>query len=93
VAQAEQEQMIEMDLDGKDVAVPREVVRALAAAAATRAGVSERHRDLSLLLHRALESGCATLKRAEIRALCAVLEEERPDRFGSAGAELLRAVA
>lgn len=92
MTQAEQEQMVEMDLDGKAVDVPRDVVHALAAAAAARAGISERHRDLSLLLHRALDSGRATLKRAEMRALRAVLEE-RPDRFGPAGAELLRAVA
>jgi hypothetical protein len=86
------EEMVEIDLDGKAVRVPRDVVRALAASAADRAGISERHRDLSLLLHRALESGRAPLKRAEVRALCAVLEE-RPDRFGSAGDELLQAVA
>lgn len=84
--------MVEIDLDGSAVHVPRDVVGAIASAAADRAGISERHRDLSLLLHRALESGRATLKRAEVRALCAVLEE-RPDRFGPEGAELLRAVA
>jgi hypothetical protein len=87
------EEMIEIDLDGKVVSVPRDVVRALAAAAAARAGVSERHRDLSLLLHRALEEGRAVLGRPEIRALCAVLEEEHPGRFGPVGAELLRATA
>lgn len=81
-----------MELDGRAFHVPPEVVRALAAAAAARAGVSQRHRDLSLLLHRALDSGRATLERGEVRALCAVLEE-RPDRFGPVGAELLRAVA
>jgi hypothetical protein len=87
------EEMIEIDLDGKIVPVPRDVVRALAAAAAARAGVSERHRDLSLHLHRGLELGRAVLVRAEVRALCAVLEEEHPDRFGPAGSELLRATA
>jgi hypothetical protein len=87
-----QEELVEIDLDGKAVYVPRDVVRALAAAAAGSAGISGRHRDLSLLLHRALESGRATLKLAEVRALCAVLEE-RPDRYGAAGAELLRAAA
>jgi hypothetical protein len=87
-----QEETVEIDLDGNAVTVPREVVDALAAAAAARAGISERHRDLSLLLHRALDSGRATLKRAEVRVLCAVLEE-RPDRFGPAGVKLLRAVA
>lgn len=90
MAQAEQEQTVEMDLAGRAVDVPRDVVRALAAAAADRAGVSERHRDLSLLLHRALDSGRARLERPEVRALRAVLEE-RPDRFGPTGAELLRA--
>jgi hypothetical protein len=85
------EETVEIDLDGKAVTVPREVVGAIAAAAAARAGISGRHRDLSLLLHRALVSGRATLRRAEVRVLCAVLEE-RPDRFGPAGAELLRAV-
>ena len=87
------EELIEIDLDGKVVPVPREVVSRLAAAAAARAGVSARHRDLSLLLHRALELGRAILGRGEMRALCAVLEEEHPDRFGPAGAELRRAAA
>jgi hypothetical protein len=87
------EELIEIDLDGKIVPVPRDVVSALAAAAATRAGISERHRDLSLLLHRALELGNARLGRGDVRALCAVLEEEHPDRFGPAGAELRRAAA
>lgn len=87
------EDLIEIDLDGKVVPVPRHVVSALAAAAATRAGASERHRDLSLLLHRALELGRATLGRGEVRVLCAVLEEEHPDRFGPAGSELRRAAA
>jgi hypothetical protein len=86
-------QTIEIGLDGKVVGVPRDVVSDLAAAAAARAGVSERHRDLSLHLNRALQSGHASLGRAEVRALVALLEEEHPDRFGSAAAELRRAVA
>ena len=85
--------MIEIDLDGKAVRVQRDVVSAIAAAAATRAGVSERHRDLSLQLNRALESGRVSLGQGEVRALVAVLEEEHPDRFGPAAAELLRAAA
>lgn len=85
------EETIELGLDGKAVSVPRELVRALAAAAADRAGVSARHRDLSLLLGRALETGQATLGPGEIRALRAVLEEEHPD-LGPAAAELLRAL-
>ncbi len=86
-------ELIEIDLDGRAVGVPRDVVNAIAAAAATRAGVSGRHRDLSLRLNRALESGRVSLDRDEVRALVAVLEEEHPDRFGPAAAELLRAVA
>ena len=88
-----QEEMIEIDLDGRVVPVPRGVVTDLAAAAATRAGVSERHRDLSLHLSRALESGHVRLGQGEVRALVAVLEEEHPGRFGPAATELLRAVA
>jgi hypothetical protein len=87
------EEAIEISLDGKVVAVPRDVVSEIAAAAATRAGVSERHRDLSLHLNRAFESGRAALGQGEVRALVAVLEEEHPERFGPAAAELRRAVA
>jgi hypothetical protein len=88
-----QEDMIEIDLDGRAVSVPRDVVSAIAAAAAARAGVSERHRDLSLQLNQALESGHVSLGHGEVRALVAVLEEEHPDRFGPVAAELLRAAA
>ena len=87
------EETIQVGLDGKVVAVPREVVDAIAAAAAARAGVSERHRDLSVHLGRALESGHVSLGQADVRALVAVLEEEHPDHFGPAAAELLRGVA
>jgi hypothetical protein len=88
-----EDETIEIDLDGKVVGVPRDVVGALAAAAAPRAHVSGPHRDLSLQLGRALESGRVSLGQSEIRALCAMIEEEHPDRFGPAAAELLRAVA
>jgi hypothetical protein len=83
---------IELDLDGKAVPVPRELADRIAAAAAARAGVSARHRDLSLLLARGLESGRASLGQGEVRALCVVLEEEL-DGLGPAAADLLRAVA
>ena len=83
---------IELDLDGKAVSAPRDLVERLAAASAARAGVSARHRDLSLSLARGLESGHASLGQEEVRVLCAVLEEEI-DRFGPVAAELLRAVA
>ena len=53
------QEQIELDLDGKVVPVPGEVVSEIAAAAAARAGVSQRHRELSLILGRALESGRA----------------------------------
>ncbi|HKD95643.1 MAG TPA: hypothetical protein VKB43_13130 [Gaiellaceae bacterium] len=85
--------MIEIALAGRVVSVPRDVVHAIATAAATRAGVSGRHRDLSLHLNRALESGRATLGRGEIRALAAVLEEAHPHRFGPGAAELRQALA
>jgi hypothetical protein len=87
------QEQIELDLDGKVVSVPGEVVSEIAAAAAARAGVSQRHRELSLILGRALESGRARLGQGDVRALVAVLEEEHPDRFGPAAAELRRAAA
>jgi hypothetical protein len=87
------EDTVQLDLAGKDVRVPRELVNRLAAAAAASAGLSARHRDLSLLLGQALESGQAALGQGEVRALGAVLEEEHPDRLDPAAAELLRAVA
>jgi hypothetical protein len=87
------EAAIEVGLDGQVVAVPRDVVSAIAAAAAASAGVSERHRDLSLHLNRALESGRVALGQGDVRALVAVLEEEHSGRFGPAAAELRRAVA
>jgi hypothetical protein len=86
------EEEIELDVDGIVVRAPRELVGRLAAAAAARAGVSARHRDLSLLLVRALDLGHVRLDRGDVRALGAVLEEERHERFGPAAAELLRAV-
>jgi hypothetical protein len=87
------EELVDLDLDGKVVSVPRELVSGLAAVAAARAGVSARHRDLSLLLGRALESGAAHLDQDNVRALCVVIEEGRDDRFGLAGVELLREAA
>lgn len=89
----EQEEMVEVDLAGHVVSVAHGLVAALAAAAAARAGVSSRHRDLSLLLSAALRSGRATLNRPEVRALGAVLEEEHSGRFGSGVAELRLALS
>jgi hypothetical protein len=86
------EEAIEIDVHGEIVGVPREVVSKLAAAAAARAGISSRHRDLSLLLGRALESGRVTLSRGEGRALRVVLEEG-PGGYGAPGDDLLRAAS
>jgi hypothetical protein len=87
------QETIELDLDGKAVPVPREVVSGLAAAAAAHAGVSARPRDLSLLLGRALESGHARLGQQEVRPLCVVLEEQQGDRLDASWTELLREAA
>lgn len=87
------EDTIDLNLDGKVVPVPRELVSTLAAAAAARAGISARHRDLSLLLGRSLESGSASLDQGALRALCAVIEEERADRFDPAWVDLIREAA
>jgi len=83
---------IELDLHGRPLGVPREIVSRLAAAAAARAGVSSRHRDLSLALGRALDLGHVALSNSEARALQAVLEEEQSG-FGAEGEELLRAAS
>jgi hypothetical protein len=84
---------IELDLDGKVVPAPRELVSRLAAAAATHAGVSARHRDLSLILGRALESGGASLDQGDVRALCAVLEEDQGVGLDPVWVDLLREAA
>jgi hypothetical protein len=84
------EEAIEIDVFGTAVDVPREVVGRLAAAAAARAGVSSRHRDLSIVLGRALASGKVSLSRAEARTLDAVLEETGltlPQQDGARGAD------
>jgi hypothetical protein len=85
--------MIDLDLDGKSVPVPRELVSRLAAGAAASAGVSARHRDLSLLLGRALESGSARLDQGDVRALCAVIEKEQGEGLDRAWIDLLREAA
>ena len=74
------EEAIELDLDGKPVSVPRELVRTLAAAAAARAGVSARHRDLSLLLGRALETGQTRLAQPEVQPLVRTERRLKPSR-------------
>lgn len=76
-------QAIQLDVFGTVVPLPRELVAELRAAAAARAGVSSIHRDLSLVLDRALGSGSATLTRADLRAL-GVIGEEKPEPFAEA---------
>jgi hypothetical protein len=80
---------IAIDVHGDVVRVPRDVVSRLAAAAAADAGVSSRHRNLSLVLGRSLESGRVVLGRSDVRALRAVLEQD-PGGYGPGGEELLR---
>ncbi|MBV8258981.1 MAG: hypothetical protein JO073_14310 [Actinobacteria bacterium] len=67
---------IHVDVFGAVVRLPRDLVGELRSAAAARAGVSSRHRDLSLVLDRALDSGSATLTHGDLRALTAIREEE-----------------
>lgn len=74
---------IQLDVLGATVRVPRRLAEELRAAAAARAGVSSRHRDLSLVLDRALGSGSATLTRADLLALDAIAEEQ-PEPFAAA---------
>ena len=64
-----------LDLGGRRVRVRRPVAQLLRDAAARRAGSSSAHRDLSLVLTRAIESGSlVALQRAEMRTLLELLE-------------------
>ena len=83
---------IQLDIYGRNVNVPRELVSRLAAAAAAQAGLSSRHRDLSLLLGRGLDSGRVTLTRGEARALRTMLEDDRSG-FGAESDGILRAAS
>jgi hypothetical protein len=81
---------VTVDVFGSAVPLPRDLVSELGAAAAAHAGVSSRHRDLSLVLTRALESGSATLSHGDLRALSAIAEEH-PERFSQIVRELQEA--
>jgi hypothetical protein len=83
---------IRVDVFGAAVLLPRHEVTALREAAAARAGISSRHRDLSLVLNRALETGSVSVTRPELTALFALVEEA-PERFASVGGELRDAAA
>lgn len=78
---------VRLDVFGDVVTLPYDAVEELRAAAAAQAGVSSRHRDLSLVLHRALGAGQAVLTRPDVSALLALAEEHD---FGEPAAELLR---
>ena len=73
---------IRLHIFGDIVGVRREIVGELRTAAAAQAGVSSRHRDLSLVLDRALETGGAVLALPDLRALLAVVEERGDERGG-----------
>jgi hypothetical protein len=82
---------IRIEVFGAPVAVSRDDVAALREAAAEHAGVSSRHRDLSLVLNRALDSGSMSLSsRPELAALLSLVEES-PERFAVVGDELEQA--
>jgi hypothetical protein len=82
--------VIQLDVFGTVVRLPRELVALLRTAAAARAGASSIHRDLSLVLDRALGSGSATLTRGDLRAL-GVIGEEEPEPFAEAVRQLQEA--
>jgi methylase of polypeptide subunit release factors len=69
--------VIELDIMGKIASIADADARRLRAAAAAEAGRSAGHRDLSLLLDRALETHRRiALQRGEQRALDAILKTQ-----------------
>jgi hypothetical protein len=78
---------IRFDIFGVVVPIERRLVLELRDAAAARAGVSSRHRDLSLVLDRSLTTGSLSLRRPELRSLLA-LAKGNPDRFATIAQEL-----
>ncbi len=72
---------IELDLNGRKLALDEAVVRQLKAKATAGAGSSSTLRDLAFMLDRAIsERGPVSLQRAEARALERLLEETDPDK-------------
>ena len=72
--------MIKLDILGRVVAAPSAAVAELRDLAAARAGVSSSHRDLSLVLDRALLSKTmVVLQRGEARALLELIEDHPAD--------------
>ena len=70
---------LELDLNGRRLALEEPVVRELQLTAAAGAGSSSVLRDLAFMLERALsEERPVSLQRAEARALERLLAERRP---------------
>jgi hypothetical protein len=78
---------IRFDIFGVVVPIERRLVLELRDAAAARAGVSSRHRDLSLVLDRSLTTASLSLRRPELRALLALAASDL-DRFATIAQEL-----
>jgi hypothetical protein len=71
--------MIDLDLNGRKLALEETVVRRLQTRAEAGAGSSSMLNDLAVILRQALSEGkSVTLRRAEARALKRLLDRERP---------------
>ena len=75
---------VRVDLFGSVLSIERELVIDLRNAAAARAGVSSRFRDLSLVLDRSLTTGTLIPRRHEFRLMI---------RLAAGGTERLHALA
>lgn len=83
--------MIQLDILGRVVTAPPSIVAKLRDFAATRAGQSLSHRDLSLALDRALQTqSTVVLQRGEARALLELVEEKKADTEIAALGEAVR---
>jgi hypothetical protein len=84
--------MIELDIQGRVIAVSPSAITRLRNLAAARAGGSSAQRDLSLLLDRALGAHTTVvLQRGEARALLELVNTERADPEIAALADTMRA--
>ena len=71
--------MIDFDLNGRKVAIDDSTVRRLRAKAKAAAGSSSTLNDLAVILGRALtERKPVTLRRAEVRALQRLIDQDGP---------------
>jgi hypothetical protein len=84
--------MIELDIQGRVIAVSPSAITRLRNLAAARTGGSSAQRDLSLLLDRALGAHTTVvLQRGEARALLELVNTERADPGIAAPADTMRA--